>query len=73
MIVAVEEALVAVRYSPYLKNFYERIKQKKSAGKAIIASARKLLGIIYRTLKYNWVSADSQTLSSPRTETKTLE
>ena len=27
------------------------IKQKKSAGKAIIATARKFLGIIYRTLK----------------------
>lgn len=48
----------SVRYSPYLKNFYERIKLKKSAGKAIIATARKFLGIIYRTLKYNWVFAD---------------
>jgi hypothetical protein len=42
----------------YLKEFYERIKQKKGAGKAIIATARKFLGIIYRTLKYNWVFAD---------------
>jgi transposase len=49
---------VAVRYSPYWKNFYERIKAKKGAGKAIIASSRKFLGIIYCTLKYNWVFAD---------------
>ena len=50
--------LVAVRYSPYWKNFYERIKAKKGAGKAIIASSRQFLGIIYSTLKYNWVFAD---------------
>ncbi|HEU4934493.1 MAG TPA: IS110 family transposase [Pyrinomonadaceae bacterium] len=54
----VQCTLVAVRYSPYLKNFYERIKTKKGAGKAIIATARKFLGIIYRTLKYDWVFAD---------------
>jgi len=54
----VQCALVAQRYSPYLKQFYERIKAKKGAGKAIIALARKLLGIIYRTLKYNWVFED---------------
>ncbi len=54
----VQCTLVAVRYSPYLKNFYERLKTKKGAGKAIIATARKFLGIIYRTLKYNWVFAD---------------
>jgi hypothetical protein len=54
----VQCTLVAARYSPYLKNFYERIKARKSAGKAIIATARRFLGIIYRTLKYNWVFAD---------------
>lgn len=54
----VQCTLIAVRYSSYLKKFYERIKQKKGAGKAIIATARKFLGIIYRTLKYNWVFAD---------------
>jgi transposase len=54
----VQCTLVAVRYSPFLKNFYDRIKAKKGAGKAIIATARKFLGIIYRTLKYNWVFAD---------------
>ena len=54
----VQCTLIAVRYSSYLKKFYERLKQKKGAGKAIIATARKFLGIIYRTLKYNWVFAD---------------
>ncbi len=54
----VQCTLVAVRYSPFLKNFYDRLKSKKGAGKAIIATARKFLGIIYRTLKYNWVFAD---------------
>lgn len=54
----VQCTLVDVRYSPYLKNFYGRIKVKKGAGKAIIATARKFLGIIYRALKYNWVFAD---------------
>jgi transposase len=49
---------VAIRYSPYLKSFYEKLKARKGAGKAIIATARKLLGIIYRTLKNKWVFAD---------------
>jgi len=31
---------------------------KKGSGKAIIATAHKFLGIIYRTLKNNWVFAD---------------
>jgi len=50
--------LIAKRYSPYLQRFYERIKKKRGSGKAIIATARKFLGIIYRTLKHNWVFAD---------------
>lgn len=49
---------VAIRYSPYLKSFYEKLKARKGSGKAIIATARKLLGIIYRTLKNKWVFAD---------------
>jgi transposase len=54
----VQCALIAQRYSPYLKRFYERIKSRRGTGKAIIALARKLLGIIYRTLKNNWVFED---------------
>lgn len=54
----VQCTLVALRYSPYLKKFYDRLKARAGAGKAIIATARKLLGIIYRTLKHKWVFAD---------------
>ncbi len=54
----VQSALIAANYSPYLKNFYERVKVRRGTGKAIIALARKLLGIIYRTLKYKWVFED---------------
>jgi len=50
--------LSALRYSSYLKKFYERIKARRGAGKAIIATARKFLGIIYLTLKNKWVFAD---------------
>ena len=54
----VQSALIAAQYSPYLKRFYERIKAKRGAGKAIIALARKFLGVIYRTLKNKWVFED---------------
>ena len=53
----VQCALIAQRYSPYLKNYYER-KKSRGTGKAIIALARKFLGIIYRTLKNKWVFED---------------
>ena len=42
----VQCTLVAKRYSPYLRNYYERIKKHRGTGKAIIATARKFLGII---------------------------
>jgi transposase len=54
----VQCALIAQRYSPYLKRYYEQVKARRGTGKAIIALARKLLGIIYRTLKNNWVFED---------------
>jgi transposase len=54
----VQCALIAQRYSPYLNRYYENIKARRGAGKAIIALARKLLGIIYRTLKNRWVFED---------------
>ena len=54
----VQCALIAIRYSPYLNNFYQRLKAKKGSGKAIIATAKKLLGIIYLTLKNKWVFED---------------
>ncbi len=54
----VQSTLIAIRYNPYLRKFYLRLKAKKGSGKAIIATARKLLTIIYRTLKNNWVFED---------------
>lgn len=54
----VQCGLVAKRYSPYLSNFYERIKQRRGAGKAKIALARKLVKIVYDTLRNDWVFAD---------------
>jgi transposase len=54
----VQCALIAMRYSPYLAHFYARIKAARGTGKAIIALARKFLGIIYRTLKNGWVFED---------------
>ncbi len=54
----VQCALIAKRYSPYLHSFYEHIKSTRGAGKAIIATARKLLNTIFYTLKNNWVFED---------------
>lgn len=54
----VQCTLVAIKYSDYLKRYYTKKKSEKGSGKAIIATARKFLGIIYNTLKNNWVFAD---------------
>lgn len=54
----VQCTLIAIKYSPYLRTFYERIKSKKGSGKAIIATSKKLLGIIYMTLKENIIYED---------------
>ncbi len=57
----VQSTLVAIRYSPYLRAFYDQVKARRGSGKAIIATSRKLLGIIYNTLKHNWVFEDFTT------------
>ena len=54
----VQCTLTAKRFSPYLKQYYDRIKERRGSGKAIIATARKFLGIIYRTLKHGWMFSD---------------
>jgi transposase len=54
----VQCALVAKKYSSYLAAYHERLKRRKGGGKANIALARKLLGIVYRTLKNGWVFED---------------
>jgi transposase len=40
----VQCALIAQRYSPCLRRFYEHVKARRGTGKAIIALARKFLG-----------------------------
>jgi transposase len=59
----VQCTLIAVRYSPYLRDYYQRLKERRGSGKAIIATARKLLTIIYNTLKNHWVFDDFTTFS----------
>ncbi len=54
----VQCTLIAIRYSGYLNRHYQRIKERRGFGKAIIATARKLLSIIYDTLKNGWVFDD---------------
>ena len=54
----VQCTLTAIQYSPYLRSTYDKIKKEKGCGKARIATARKLLGIIYNTLKNKWVFED---------------
>ena len=54
----VQSTLIAIRYNSYLRAFYDKLKAKKGSGKAIIATARKLLTIIYRTLKNKWEFED---------------
>lgn len=54
----VQCALISIRYSPYLAQYYARIRGTRGTGKAIIALSRKFLGIIYKTLKNSWVFED---------------
>jgi transposase len=54
----VQCSLIAIKYSPYLNSYYRKIEARRGTGKAIIAVARKMLGIIYRTLKNDWVFKD---------------
>jgi len=63
----VQCTLIAIRYSGYLNGFYRRIKDRRGAGKAIIATARKLLKIIYDTLKNGWIFSDFPTFKFNQT------
>ncbi len=49
---SVQWVLISARYSPYLQAIYRRLAATRGTGKAIIASVRKSLGIIYQTLKH---------------------
>jgi transposase len=59
----IQSALVARKYSTYLDAYYQRVKKRRGAGRAIVALARKFLGVIYRTLKNNWVFEDFSTFT----------
>jgi len=54
----VQCALIAMRYSEYLQRFFLRIAARRGKGKAIIALAKKFLGVIFKTLKNDWVFED---------------
>lgn len=54
----VQCALIAKRCSGYLNRYYEKVKVRRGGGKAIIALAKKFLGIIYQTLSNDWVFKD---------------
>ena len=54
----VQCALSAMRYSEYLQRFFLRIAARRGKGKAIIALAKKFLGVIFKTLKNDWVFED---------------
>lgn len=54
----VQCSLSAIKKNEYLKKYYDQVKARRGHGKAKIALARKYLGIIYNTLKNNWVFAD---------------
>jgi len=54
----VQCSLIAMRYSQYLQRFFLRIAARRGKGKAIIALAKKFLGVIFKTLKNDWVFED---------------
>ena len=54
----VQRALAAMRYSPRLHTFYERIKFRHGVGKANPTVARRFLNTIFYTLKSNRVFED---------------
>jgi transposase len=51
-------ALSAILKNKQLEEFYLRIKQKGGYRKAIVATANRLVKIIYFTLRYNWYFTD---------------
>lgn len=49
--VLVQAAWIAIRYDPYLREFYEKLKEKKNARVAVCAVARKLIVSAWHILK----------------------
>ena len=52
-------AMVAIRKNYILNEFYTKLHATKGHGKAIVATARKLVQLIYFTLKYSWFFEDA--------------
>ena len=48
--ILVQCSLSAIRYDHHMRTFYERIKQRKGHGKAIVATAKEMLVIIWYML-----------------------
>ncbi|MFZ0510350.1 MAG: transposase [Candidatus Nitrosopolaris sp.] len=48
--ILVQCAMTAVRYDQHLKSFYERLKSRKGSAKAIVATAKEILVIIWYML-----------------------
>ena len=51
--ILVQCALTAIKYDAHLRTFYERIKNRKGHAKAIVATAKELLVIIWYMLTRN--------------------
>lgn len=51
-------AMVAIKKNHKLNAFYQKLYATKGHGKAIVATARKLVQLIYFTLKYSWFFED---------------
>ena len=47
----IEAVIPAIRKDYGLKRYYEKIKQRKGSNSAKVATARRLLTIVYRVLK----------------------
>ena len=60
--ILVQCALSAIRYDHHMRTFYERIKQRKGHGKAIVATAKEMLVIIWYMLTshqlYRYINKD---------------
>lgn len=58
--VLVQCTLVAIRHHAGLRAFFERIRARRGVGKAIIATARKLLTLVDYTLRHEIIWQDCQ-------------
>jgi transposase len=50
--------LIAVKYSPYLRNFYERVKARRGAGKPSLLWLGSFSALFIEGSKNKWVFED---------------